>query len=369
MHGKRAHGGWRAGVRSCGASGVRLATLLLLSSTLTGCGASYLLQAARGHSELMARAEPLDRAIERHGALREQLLRLREAREFASRELGLPDNASYRTWADIGRPFVVWSVVAVPEFSVQPREWCFPVAGCVAYRGYFEERAARTTAARLARRGDDVTVGGVAAYSTLGRFADPIVSSMLRGGTEDAIGTLFHELAHQVVYVPGDTAFNEAFAVTVEQAGLARWVARARPPGAPDETSAVAARRVRLELQQRFVAAITRARADLAALYARPLAPEPMRVAKQQRLVALGAELRDIEAAAGRRAGFSRWVELGLNNAHLASVATYWQCVAGFERELAAVGGELPRFYARVRELARRPEAERRGLLCAVAAR
>jgi predicted aminopeptidase len=339
--------------------------MLLLAATVSGCGAGYLLQAARGHYELMARAEPLDRAIERHAALREQLQQLREAREFASRELGLPDNASYRKWADIQRPFVVWSVVAAPEFSVQPREWCFPVAGCVAYRGYFDERAARTTAARLARRGDDVTVGGVAAYSTLGRFADPIVSSMLRGGTEDAIGTLFHELAHQVVYVPGDTAFNEAFAVTVEQAGLARWVARARSSGAPDETAAVAARRDRLELQQRFVAAITRARADLAALYARPLAPEPMRVAKQERLLALSAELRAIEAAAGRRAGFSRWIELGLNNAHLASVATYWQCVAGFERELATVGGDLLRFYQRVRELSRLPQAERRALLCA----
>jgi predicted aminopeptidase len=365
MHGKRGQRRWRAGARQ----GARIGALLLLAATLSGCGAGYLLQAARGHSELMSSRVPLERAIERHEALRAQLTQLREAREFASRELGLPDNASYRSWADIQRPFVVWSVVAVPEFSVRPREWCFPVAGCVTYRGYFNEREARGYAARLARRGDDVTVGGVAAYSTLGRFSDPIVSSMLRGGVEDAIGTLFHELAHQVVYVPGDTAFNEAFAVTVEQAGLARWVARARPPGAPDEAAAVAARRARLELQQRFVAAITRARADLAALYARPLAPAPMRIAKQERLLALGAELRAIEAAAGRRAGFSRWIELGLNNAHLASVATYWQCVAGFERELAAVDGELPRFYERVRELARRPPAERRALLCEVSAR
>lgn len=356
MHGKRAHRRWRAGAR--------LLTTLAIAAALSGCGAGYLLQAARGHSELMSSRVPLDQAIERHTLLREQLSQLRAAREFASRELGLPDNASYRSWAEINRPFVVWSVVAVPEFSVQPREWCFPVAGCVAYRGYFKQRDAHAYAARLARRGDDVTVGGVAAYSTLGRFADPIVSSMLRGGTEDAIGTLFHELAHQVVYVAGDTAFNEAFAVTVEQAGLARWVARARPPGAPDEAAPVAARRARLELQQRFVAAITRARADLARLYAQPLTQAPMRIAKQARLLALGAELRTIEAAAGRRTSLSRWVEVGLNNAHLASVATYWQCVAGFERELAAVDGDLPRFYQRVRELARLPPAERRAALC-----
>jgi predicted aminopeptidase len=355
MHGKRAHRRWR--------EGARLGAALALAAALSGCSAGYLLQAARGHAELMSRSVPLERAIEQHAPLRAQLTQLRAAREFASRELGLPDNASYRSWADIGRPFVVWSVVVVPEFAVQPREWCFPVAGCVAYRGYFRERAARAFAAGLARRGNDVTVGGVAAYSTLGRFADPLVSSMLRGDVEDTIGTLFHELAHQVVYVPGDSAFNEAFAVTVEQAGLARWAARA---GAADESAAAGARRARLELQQRFVAAITRARADLAVLYARPLEAAPMRIAKQQRLLALGAELRAIEAAAGRRAGFSRWMELGLNNAHLASVATYWQCVAGFERELVAVDRDLPRFYARVRELARRPEAERRTLLCAV---
>lgn len=364
MHGKRAHSGWRAGLRA----GIALAGAALLQ----GCGAGYLLQAARGHTELMSSRVPLDSAIERHASLRAQLTQLRAARDFASRELGLPDNESYRSWADIDRPFVVWSVVAVPEFSVQPREWCFPVAGCVSYRGYFDEREARAFAARLAREGYDVSVGGVAAYSTLGRFADPIVSSMLRGSTEDAIGTLFHELAHQVVYVPGDTAFNEAFAVTVEQVGLARWLERrdlAPGAGHAADPAMVAARRVRLELQQRFVAAVVRARADLAALYAESLAPTPMRIAKQQRLLQLGDELRAIEAAVGRRAGFSRWIELGLNNAQLASVATYWQCVAGFERELAAVDGDLRRFYQRVRELARRPEAERRTLLCAVGPR
>ncbi|MEZ5459640.1 MAG: aminopeptidase [Steroidobacteraceae bacterium] len=364
MHGKRAHSGWRAGLRA--------GVAVLCGALLPGCGAGYLLQAARGHTELMSSRVPLDDAIERHASLRAQLTQIRAARDFASRELGLPDNASYRSWADIGRPFVVWSVVAVPEFSVQPREWCFPVAGCVSYRGYFDERAARAFAARLAREGYDVSVGGVAAYSTLGRFADPIVSSMLRGTTEDAISTLFHELAHQVVYVPGDTAFNEAFAVTVEQAGLARWLERrdAAPDAgdAPDSTL-LEARRAHLEVQQRFVAAVVRARADLAALYARPLAPAPMRIAKQQRLLRLGDELRALEAAAGRRAGFSRWIELGLNNAQLASVATYWQCVAGFERELAGVDGDLRRIFQRVRDLARRPEAERRTLLCAAGPR
>lgn len=328
---------------------------------LSGCGVGYLLQAARGQAELTRKRVPLEVATERSAdaALRAQLDSLRAAREFAVQELGLPDNASYRSYADIGRPYVVWSVVATGEFSTTPRQWCFPVAGCVAYRGYFSERAARAFAAGLARNGDDVMVGGVPAYSTLGRFDDPILSSMLRYGVDDAIGTLFHELAHQVVYVQDDTPFNEAFAMTVEQAGLARWLARNGEAAAV--TAARAAQRAR---QQRFVAAITGARADLAALYAQPLAPERMRVAKQARLATLTAQLREIEAGMGRRAGFSEWLERGLNNAHLASVANYWDCVAGFERVLAEEGGDLPRFYERVRGLARLAASERRARLC-----
>jgi predicted aminopeptidase len=343
---------------------------LLAACALSGCGAPYLLQAARGQAELMSLRMPLERAIEEAGrrpgdaaaSRRQALERLRDAREFAVRKLALPDNDSYRSFADLERPFAVWSVVATPEFSVAPRRWCFPVAGCVAYRGYFRERAARTYAARLARRGDDVTVGGVPAYSTLGRFADPLVSPMLRLGVDDAVATLFHELAHQVVYVQDDTAFNEAFAVTVERAGFERWLAYRGEPASP-------ARLERALRQQRFVRAVERARRDLAVLYARPLDAMAMRVAKQARLAELTVELRALEAESGTRAGFSRWLETGLNNAHLASVASYWQCVAGFERELAAVGGDLPLFYARVRELALEPAAARRARLCEPAPR
>ncbi len=339
--------------------------MTLVACALSGCAAPYLLQAARGQAELMARRVPLERAIAQAEGLggeaatrrREALVRLRDAREFAVRELGLPDNDSYRSFAELDRPFAVWSVVATPEFSVVPRRWCFPVAGCVAYRGYFRERAARAYAARLARRGDDVAVGGVPAYSTLGRFADPLTSPMLRLGVEEAVATLFHELAHQIVYVRDDTAFNEAFAVTVERAGLERWLASRGEPLSP-------ARRERAQRQQRFVQAVERARRDLAALYARRLDRATMRAAKQARLAELTVELRALETDSGARTAFARWLELGLNNAHLASVANYWQCVAGFERELAAVGGDLPRFYDRVRGLARESAAARRARLC-----
>src|SRR5207248_938924 len=157
-------------------------------------------------------------------ALRAHLEEVHAAREFASRELGLPPGGSYGSDADIGRPYVVWKVVAAPEFSVSPKRWCFPVAGCVAYRGYFREQRAREFAAALAVRGFDVSVDGVPAYSTLGRFADPVLSSMLRYGDDELAATIFHELAHQLLYVRDDSEFNEAFATTVEDAGLERWL-------------------------------------------------------------------------------------------------------------------------------------------------
>ena len=342
------------------------ATAAAVSLLLSGCGSGYLLQAARGQVQLLSQREPISKLIDspRTGeALRRQLAEAQAAREFASAQLGLPDNRSYRSFADIGRPFVVWSVVATPEFSTQPKEWCFPVVGCVAYRGYFSEKSARAFAATLAAQGYDVTVGGVPAYSTLGRFSDPLLSSMLRYGDTETAATLFHELAHQVIYVKDDTAFNEAFATAVENAGLERWLAlRGRPAD-------LEARRRRQLRQQDIVQRLATARADLGAIYRRrqppeSLAEETVRELKQQRLARLTADLRQIERDMGGRAGFSPWLESGLNNAHLASVATYWDCVPGFERLLADAGGSLTAFYSSVRAEAERPAAERRARLC-----
>jgi predicted aminopeptidase len=149
---------------------------------------------------------------------------VRAAREFASRELGLPNNKSYTSYADLKREFVVWSVVATPEFSVEPKEWCFPIVGCVAYRGYFRQASAERFADALRARGFDTIVGGVPAYSTLGKFNDPILNTMMTYGDDELASIMFHELSHQVVYIADDTSFNEAFAVTVEQEGLARWL-------------------------------------------------------------------------------------------------------------------------------------------------
>ena len=261
---------------------------------------------------------------------------MRAAREFASRELGLPDNKSYRSYADIGRPFVVWNVVAAPEFSVHPRRWCFPVAGCVAYRGYFHKARARDFALSLEAQGFDVALDGVPAYSTLGKFADPVLSSMLRYGDDQLAATIFHELAHQLLYVRDDSEFNEAFATTVEDAGLERWLAQ---QGAPQRMQRFRAAQAD---EAAFVALLARFRGELAGLYASGAAPAEMRERKAAILARLAADIRALERSqGGGYALYEEWIGEGLNNARLASVATYFDCVPGFRRLLAESGGDL----------------------------
>jgi len=332
---------------------------ILLSFNLSGCGVGYLVQAAHGQWQVLQRRQPLATVIadpKTAEPVRTQLSVVLDARDFASHSLGLPDNASYRSFAALGRPFVVWNVVAAPEFSVQPLRWCFPVVGCVAYRGYFKEPAARKFAAQLDRHGDDVLVAGVTAYSTLGHFADPVLDTMLRYGDVELAGTIFHELAHQLIYVKGDSDFNEAFAMSVEQEGVARWLA-ARDRGA--ELDAYIARR---NVQDQVVRLFVAGRSQLAALYSQPLPLEERRQRKQQILAQTGTAVREFEARQGLSSGYDEWIDQGLNNAHLASVATYFECVPAFQRLLAENDGDLPRFYAAVRALAREPAGRRRAL-------
>ena len=329
---------------------------------LAGCGTLYLLQAADGEWHVLHQRVPIQRLLaDPHTSpeLRARLTQVQAAREFAARELGLPDNKSYRSYADIGRPYVVWNVVAAPEFSVEPKRWCFPIAGCVAYRGYFREQRARDFAASLAVRGFDVAIGGVPAYSTLGRFADPVLSSMLRYDDDDLAATIFHELAHQLLYVRDDSEFNEAFATTVEDVGLERWLAH------QGEAERMRAFRQEQALDEKFVTLLAGARARLARLYASGLPREEMRARKAEIFNTLMADIRALEQRAGLGLPlYEEWLASGLNNARLASVATYYDCVPGFMRVLQEQGNDLPRFYAAVRELATQPRAERHARLC-----
>ncbi len=344
--------------RSC--SLLRMLAVAALLAALQGCGTMYIAQAARGQYGVMSARRPIPAVIadaKTPAELRARLEEVSAARDFASRELGLPDNKSYRSYADVRRDFVVWNVVATPEFSVEPQRWCFPVVGCLAYRGYFSEKRARAFATNLQREGFDVVVGGIPAYSTLGKFADPVLNTMMSYGDSELASILFHELAHQVVYVAGDTEFNEAFAVAVERAGLARWL---KFRGREDQLERFRQSRAR---QLQYIALFARKRAELAALYAEKIPRDAMRERKQAILASLAAAMEELAQQYGR-SGYLNWIKDGLNNAHLASVATYFDCVPGFERLLEEQGGDMTKFYAAVREIAGKPKKERHAAVC-----
>jgi predicted aminopeptidase len=314
---------------------------------LAGC---YLLQATRGQLDLNARRVPVATLLARPDTppeLGRRLAHAQRIRDYASRALGLPDNASYRSYADLGRRYVVWNIYATPPFSVEPRTWCFPVAGCVAYRGYFEERAARDYALGLELHGDDVAVGGVAAYSTLGHFADPILNTMLAWDDLELAALVFHELAHQRVYAPGDTAFNEGFATVVEEEGLRRWLA------AEGRSAELALHEGSVARARTLATQVASTRERLRAVYAAGGPPAALRAAKAAEFERLGAALR----AGGVDAQFAG---RPLNNAVLLEIATYGDCVPALAARLVALGGDLARFYAAMASLATGPAAARR---------
>jgi predicted aminopeptidase len=326
---------------------------------MSGCALGYLTQAAHGQWRVLSARRPIARVIadpNSSESLKARLRLVQDARDFAVSDLGLPDNRSYRSYSDLRRPYVVWNVVAAPEFSVEPLRWCFPFTGCISYRGYFRERDARAFAARLSARGNDVLVAGITAYSTLGHFADPVLNTMLRYGDLDLVATIFHELAHQLIYVPGASEFNESFAMTVEEEGLRRWLA-AR--GRSQELADYLARR---RVEQAVIAELSATRRQLATMYALPLPVEQRRERKQQMLQEAAARALALERDAGISSGYGAWVSEGLNNARLASIGTYFDCVPGFQRLLAEQGADLRAFYAAVRQM--RHDAAARSRLC-----
>ena len=341
----------------------KLRLVLVLASCLAaqGCGTLYVAQAAKGQLQLLTARKPIDRVLaspKTPPELKARLESVKAAREFAWRELGLPNNKSYTTYADLKREYVVWTVTATPEFSVEPHEWCFPIVHCVAYRGYFKESSARRFADQWHALGYDTTVGGTPAYSTLGKFNDPILNTMMSYGDDELASILFHELSHQLIYIADDTAFNEAFAVAVEQEGLARWLkARGRE-------SDLTRYRKRRERQAESLAVIRRYRAELKTLYASGIAPDLMRSRKATVFARLVEELEAIDRRYSVKSGIVEDLRGAPNNARLASLATYYDCVPGFEKMLASNDHDLPRFYAAVRELAKLPRPERRMKVC-----
>jgi len=334
------------------------AAVALIAVSSVGC---YLLQSVRGQLSLMSKREPISAVIDKPStpaALRVQLEAVTAIRDFASHDLGLPDNGSYRAYADVGRPYVVWNVVAAPEFSVDPKMWCYPIVGCVAYRGYFAEAGARRFAAGLRTDGLDVVVGGVAAYSTLGHFDDPILNTMMEWDDVELAAIIFHELTHQLLYVANDASFNEAFATTVEEEGVRRWLER------QTRTKDLANHLVEQQRYRTVIELLIETRSRLRAVYASGAPPAAMRDEKRATLAAMRQSYAGLKSQWGGRGPFDAWFHEDINNAHLASISTYFACVPGFERELAALHGDLPAFYRRVRQLSKLDKQERDTLVC-----
>ena len=334
---------------------------------LPGCSAiSYYWQAFNGQLEVRRLSRPVEEVIAdtATGAeLKRKLAYAQRARDFASRELGLPDNRSYRLYADVQRPYVVWNVFAAPALSLELKTQCFPVAGCVPYRGYFAKEAAEARAAEMRAAGDDVYVGGVPAYSTLGWFDDPLLNTFIRYPDLEIARLIFHELAHQVAYVKDDAAFNESYAVAVEEEGLRRWAAGHASP-------AEGLRYEQFKTQQRtLIDLLLRARAALAAVYAGGGDEAARHAGKARTLDALRAGYENWKIAQRLSVEdahrFDQWFQRDLNNARLGSVAVYTRHVAAFTGLLARDGGNMQTFHASVKALAALPRSERLAKLSA----
>lgn len=324
---------------------------LLLGVLLSGCASlDYYAQAVRGQLDLLAARRPVTQMLEDPAVdpvLQRRLALTQQARDFASTALQLPDNRSYRLYADLGRSYVVWNVFATPELSLQPLTHCFPIAGCVAYRGFYQQGRARGAAALLQAEGMDTYVTGIEAYSTLGWFADPLLNTMLRWDDERLAALIFHELAHQRLYVPDDTAFNESFASFVEHEGLRQWRA-ARGLGALD----VQGERQR----EQFSALILASRERLQQLYSGRLDDNAKRAGKAaefQRMRDEYAQLRDQQW--GGEGRFDAWMAAPLNNARLLPFGLYEQWRPAFAELFRQSGADWPRFYASVEALAKLP--------------
>jgi len=338
------------------------AVSLLAVVLLGGCSSvSYYGQLASGQWHLLRAREPVAKVIDdaaRDPKLREHLIKSQQARAFASSHLHLPDNQSYRLYVDIGRPYVVWNVFATDEFSLDPVTHCFPVAGCVAYRGYYSQGAARGDAALQRQAGKDVFMSGVEAYSTLGWFDDPIISSMMTWGDERLATLIFHELAHQLYYVKDDSEFNESYATFVEQEGTRQWRA-AR--GLPVEPVVDSSRR------DQFTRLVLATRERLKQLYRQPLSREVMRerkAAEFERLRSDYRQLRDSQWAGDKR--YDAWINAPINNAKLLPFGLYDQWVPAFAALFKQVGGDWPKFYSAVKQMGDLPVDQRKAALQAL---
>jgi len=333
---------------------IRQLALLCVATALSGCAVPFYWQAINGQLELLRKRTPIERLVDDpavDSGLRAKLTSVAAIRRFAVDELGLPDNKSYTTYVALDRPYVVWNVVAAKEFSVDPERWCFPFAGCVAYRGFFARDKAERFQAELTAEGLDTYSGGSSAYSTLGYFADPVLSTMIVGGEQYVASLLFHELAHQKLYIKGDSEFSEAYATTIEEYGTERWLMK---HGTPADIERYRQRRQR---GADFGQLIAGQQSRLRDIYARADPPETKRSAKRAAFEMLQSDYAAVKSHWGGNAEYDAWFAQPLNNATLAAVATYTRWLPLLRTRLESRG--LDAFYADTAALARLTNDER----------
>ena len=336
---------------------VRLFTISLVL-TSTGCAQlSYYAQATQGQLGLVASAKPIDQWLADPNVsdqLKQRLTRTQQIRKFAVQELELPDNGSYTKYADLNRPYVVWNVIATPELSMKPVQWCFPIAGCVDYRGYYRKEDAQRFANDLRSQGYEVRVSGVPAYSTLGWFDDPVLSTFIAYPEAEVARMLFHELAHQVAYAPGDTPFNESFATTVESIGVEQWLDK---HGNPDSRERYRQFRQR---KRDFIDLLTQHRQRLEEVFATDISDDEKRNQKALVITSLKQAYHQIrDEKWGGYSGYDQWFNEPITNAHFVLVATYEELVPAFQA-LHAKSGSMKKFYANVQAMAKQDKARRR---------
>lgn len=333
---------------------------IILSSVILGLTACvnlpYYVQAVNGHFDVMRRAQPIGEVLTNPHTpenIRHALSKVIEIRKFASQELKLPNNSSYTSYADLERSFVVWNVFAAPELSLKLKKWCFLQVGCVNYRGFFSQSQAEQYAEELRGEGYDVHVGGVRAYSTLGWFSDPVLNTFISYSEMHLARLIFHELAHQVVFVPGDTMFNESFATAVEQEGIRRWFAY---NGTAIQQTELTARQDR---ERVFVELILKYRRKLQELFGSDLPDVEKKIQKQQIIEALRVEFADLKTVYKEFESYDRWFAQPLNNALLATVSIYTQLVPAFQSILKQNDYDMESFFNVVKKMGKLSREER----------
>ncbi len=344
---------------------LKYTTLILSAITLSACSSfGYYMDLMAGHSELLEQQKPVSDILadkDTKSKLRQLLKTSQNIRDFASKELYLPENDSYRMYADIKRRFVVWNVVAAKEFSIKPKKWCFLFVGCLSYRGYFSKEDAIIYANELKSEGYDVYVAGASAYSTLGWFDDPLLNTMMYKSEAHRAGIIFHELAHQLVYIDDDSAFNEAFATTVEEEGINRWMTKSGKTKEYDEYLLDKKRDV--ELNQ----LLQTTRDKLKVLYDTNISTDKKRASKKRLFSLMQKKYQQLKKTWGGYNAYDKWMSQELNNSHLLLISTYHELVPAFKAMLEKENNNLKNFYLAVEKLGEFDKKDRKNKLIKLA--